>query len=244
MHVCVKQKMSRLRGVLGSICVCVLRYNPQKMSLKIPASQWDLMLEKVCNDHTVQLSSVFFFYNENGPQLLISIGLMSRSHFTLHGCSPAFSDSNMPPECFGSSPVPRWWTCCFTGVTVWLCRRSNKHWGSRFWPGRGSPRQVSFIVNYGQFWGSQSQVHSYIKSVLFMGNYKTPKNFFSFFYLPHEASFEVSVRCCHFLKPVFLQIFGALSHLWPQLLSPPLFFFLNLRHLILLKAIWLICCHL
>ena len=62
-------------------------------------------------------------------------------------------------------------------------------------------------MNYGRFWGRQSQVHSYINPALFMGNYKTPRIFF----LPPETSFEVSVRCCHFFKTCLLVDFCSLE---------------------------------
>lgn len=99
------------------------------------------------------------------------------------------------PDWLGSWPVQRWWKWWFTGVTIWHCRRSYKHWGRPILAlFRPSSQPARFIVNYGWFWGRRSRVHSYINPLLFMGNYKTPRIFF----LPPETSFEVSVRCCHF----------------------------------------------
>lgn len=184
-HVCVKQKMSRLRGVLCPICVCSLRYNPQKMSLEIPARLWDLMLEKVCNDHTVQLSCVFLLQSKFAFFNILKEKESLNSTWTFS----RFSDSNMPPECFGSCPVPRWWKCWFTGVIIWLCRRSNKHWGSRFWPRWGSPRQVRF---YSELWSILGQLVSgsllYKVRAFLWETIKLPRIFFlSFIYLMRPA---------------------------------------------------------
>lgn len=124
---------------------------------------------------------------------------MSRGHLTDH----TLSDLLRPPltlkcpiDCIGSWPVHRWWKWWFTGVTVWHCRQSYKRWGRKLLALlRPSSWPVRFIVNYGLFRGRRSKVHSYINPVRFMGNYKTPR----IFSLPPGTSFEVSVRCCHFL---------------------------------------------
>ena len=126
------------------------------------------------------------------------------------------------PDCLGSWPLHRWWKWGFTGVAIWHCRRSYKHWGRPVLALlKPSSRPVRFIVNYGRFWGRRSQVHSYINPALFMGNYKTPRIFF----LPPETSFEVSVRCCHFFKTCLLVDFCSLESFAARPLSLFFFFF-------------------
>lgn len=65
-----------------------------------------------------------------------------------------------------------------------------------------SHQPVSFIVNYGQFWGKPSRVHWYINSLLFMRSIKYRGFFFS--PLPPQTTFEVLVRCCNFFTCLLL----------------------------------------
>lgn len=123
-------------------------------------------------------------------------------------------------------------------VLVYRCNhltdRATSAGASCFWPHqRPSPRPVRFIVNYGRLQGSQSQVDSYINLVLFMGNYKTPR---IFFYL---------MRLALKLQSGAVIFFNLSSHrfLEPWVICSSSSFF-NSRHLLWLKAIWLICCHL
>lgn len=147
----------------------------------------------------VHWSKVFFLHHRPLPntEWAVTTSLSSLVHELCKGLQTAL----------GHGQYKRWGKCWFTGVTIWHCRQSYKQRlaspvvCSQIWPCWGHlPGQSRFIVNYGWFWGRQSQVHSYINPVLFMGSCKTPR---TFFFLPHETSFEVLVRCCHFFKNWF-----------------------------------------
>lgn len=139
------------------------------------------------------------------------------------------------PDCCRSRPMQRWWKCWFTGVIIWDSRQSYKQQGRLLLaPLRPSPWPVRFIVNYGRLRGRRSRVHSYINLVLFMGNYKTPRIFFP------PSSWDWLWSCSQvlsFFKTCLLVDFWSLE----SFAAAALF---NSRHLLWLKAIWLICCHL
>lgn len=134
------------------------------------------------------------------------------------------------PDCLGSWPLHRRWKWGFTGVAIWHCRWSYKHWGRPVLALlKPSSRPVRFIVNYGRFWGRRSQVHSYINPALFMGNYKTPRIFFSaswdqLWSFGQVLSFFLNLSSCRFLQP------------WVICGKTSLFFFYS-RHLLWLKAL-------
>lgn len=90
-----------------------------------------------------------------------------------------FTNANMPQTAVGHG---RCWDGESVGLQVQsfdIVDRATSAGADRFWPHlRPSPWPVRFIVNYGRSQGRQSPVDSYINPVLFMGNYKTPRNFF------------------------------------------------------------------